>query len=116
MPEEIELTKFHEDFHRFLTPKLQTFTWLRQARTVLKTNGYLKSYLLRYVEEALAETFAQVRANNWRRIFEGVKFPIGDEGYVKVSKMGIEAAGILLGPVNVSGMWFNVYFTYSKDW
>ena len=116
LPEEIELTKFHEDFHSFLSPKLQTFTWLRQARAVLKTNSYLKSHLLRYIEEMLAETFAQVRANNWRRIFEGVKFPVGEEGYVTVAKMGVEATGILLGPINVSGMVFNVYFTYSKDW
>lgn len=115
-PKDIELVKFHEDFHSFLTPKLQTFTWLRQARAVLKTNSYLKSYLLRYVEEMLAQTFARVRTNNWRRIFEGVKFPVGDEGYVTVAKMGVEATGILLGPVNVSGMIFNVYFTYEEGW
>lgn len=64
----------------------------------------------------LAQTFARVRTNNWRRIFEGVKFPVGDEGYVTVAKMGVEATGILLGPVNVSGMIFNVYFTYEEGW
>lgn len=115
-PKSIELAKFHEEFHRLLTPKLQTFTWLRQARAVLKTNSYLKSYLLRYIEEALAQTVAQVRSGNWRMIFEGIKLPLGNEGYVTVAKIGVEATGILLGPINVGGMIFRVYYSYNPEW
>ena len=116
VPKSIETAKFHEEVHRLLTPKLQAFKWLRQARTVLKINGYLKSYLLRYIEEALAQTVAQVRGNGWKTFFEGIKFPVGNEGYVTVAKMGVEAKGILLGPINVGGMICRVYFSDSEDW
>lgn len=102
----------HEKVHRFFTAKLQMFPKLRQFRAVLKTNSYLKSYILRYLEEALAETIAQVRVNGWENLIVGLKFPL-KEGYVTVAKMGTEALGILLGPINVSGMVFNVYYAYS---
>lgn len=119
---DIELAKFHEEFHQLLTPKLQTFKWLRKGRAVLKTNSYLKSYLLRYLEEALAEATAQVRIKgfNWKNIWEGIKFPVGKEmgeaGYVTLAKMGTEANGVLLGPINVNGMIFNAYYSFSEDW
>jgi hypothetical protein len=114
-PRDLELVRLHEEFHRFLTPKLQTFTMLRQTRAILKTNSYLKSYLLRYIEEAIAESSAHVRLNgfSWQNLLEGYKFPVGEEGYVTVAKMGVEVKGILLGPINVSGMVFNVYFAYN---
>jgi hypothetical protein len=35
-------------------------------------------------------------------------------GYVSIAKMGVEAMGILLGPINLSGMTFNVYFSFTK--
>lgn len=116
LPKDVEIAKFHEKFHSLLAPKLQAFPWLRQARTVLKTNSYLKSYLLRYLEEAMAETIAQVRGSGWQFFFEGIKFPIGNEGYVTIAKMGVEAQGILLGPINAGGMIFRVYYSYSEDW
>lgn len=115
---DIELTKFHEEFHRLLAPKFQLFPRIRQIRAILKTNSYLKSYILRYVEEALAETTAQIRAKGfkWQEIWEGIKFPIGDEAYVTIAKMNVEAKGILLGPVNVGGMIYRVYLSYTEDW
>jgi hypothetical protein len=117
-PTELEIAKFHEMFHSSLTPKLQMFRSLRQIRAVLKTNSYLKSYLLRYLEESLAQTIGLFRAKgiNIGNLVEGFKFPVGEEGYVTVVKMGVEATGILLGPINVSGMTFNVYFSFTKDW
>ena len=115
---DIEIAKFHEEFHRFLSPKLQIFRQLRQIRAVIRMNSYLKSYLLRYLEEALAETTAQIRVRGfkWKNILEGVKFPVGEESYVTISKMGIEAEGVLLGPVNVGGMIFNAYFSDNEEW
>ncbi len=117
-PTELEIAKFHEMFHSSLTPKLQMFKSLRQIRAVLNTNSYLKSYLLRYLEESLAQTIGLFRAKgiNVGNLVEGFKFPVGQEGYVTVVKMGVEATGILLGPINVSGMTFNVYFSFTKDW
>lgn len=94
--------------HSFLTPKLQV---LRNLRIVLSMNGYSKSFLLRYLEEALAETIAQVTIKGFREVFKGIAFPV-KEGYVTIVEMGSEAKGILLGPVVVSGMAMNVYYSY----
>jgi hypothetical protein len=116
---DVNATKIHELVHRFLIPKLQTFPKLRQFSAVLKNQGYLRSYTLRYLEEALAETVAQLTVNgfNWRNFIVGVKFPVGVAGescYVTNAAMATEAAGILLGPINVSGIVFNVYYERSR--
>lgn len=50
---EVEVAAYHEAVHRFLTPKLQIF---REFRVYVEQSGYSKSYVLRYLEEALAET------------------------------------------------------------
>jgi hypothetical protein len=107
---EIEMAYFHETIHRLLTPRLQVFKSMRQSLAILKRNSYLQSYILRYLEEALAETFAQVKGNGWHSFFKGISFPFGENGYVTLASMGNEAKGILLGPISVGGMIFNVYF------
>lgn len=112
--EDIKVAFFHERVHRFLVPRLQVFKFLRQTLAILKNNSYLKSYILRYLEEALAETVGQVKGNGWRNFFVGVRFPT-NKGYVTFTKMGVEATGIFLGPINVGGMTYNVYFSYTKD-
>ena len=108
---DITVAFFHERVHRFLVPRLQLFTYLRQTLTILKRNSYLQSYILRYLEEALAETVGQVKGNGWRNFFVGIKFPT-NKGYVELSKVGIEAGGIFLGPINFGGMNYNVYFYF----
>ena len=115
---EIELTFFHEQIHRILTPKLQGFRWLRQTFIILKKNSYLQSFILRYLEEALAETVSQVRGNGWRKFFLGVKFPLGVPGieaYVSIEKIGMEALGILMGPITVGGMTYYVRVVFDED-
>ena len=104
-----DLVRLHERVHQVLTPKLN---FLRRIRVQMSINGYKKSYLLRYLEEALAETIAQVGVNGFRNVFEGVSFPVAN-GYVSIAQMAGEAAGMLLGPINVSGMAFRVYFRQS---
>jgi hypothetical protein len=99
-------TILHEKVHAFLTPK---FYPLRNFRITINWNGYAKSYLLTYLEEALAETIAQVGTHGVRNAVVGVKFPIR-EGYVTLAQMGVEAAGIMLGPVNINGMVWLVYY------
>lgn len=116
---DVNAVKVHELVHRFLTPKLQILPKIRQFRAVLKNQGYLRSNLLRYLEEALAETVAQLTVNglNWRNFIAGVKFPVGEAGeacYVTNPAMIMEAKGILLGPINVGGIIFNVYYEHSK--
>ena len=103
------LARVHEKVHAFLTPKLQV---MREVRVVLNSNGYLKSYLLRYIEEALAETVAQVTVKGWREAMVGVAFPVKN-GYVTVAGMKSEVAGIMLGPVNVAGMVYKAVFNYT---
>lgn len=99
------IVRLHERVHQLLTPKLQ---FLREVRVVLSQNGYFKSYILRYLEEALAETVAQVGVNGFRSAVQGITFPVKN-GYVTLVGMRAEAAGILLGPINVGGMVFRVY-------
>jgi hypothetical protein len=98
---EAEVAKIHEAVHRFLTPKLQLLPKLRQFRAVLRQNGYLRSYILRYLEEALAETIAQLKVNgiNWRNLLSGIKFPLKEAPggpYVSIQKIGVEAKGFCL--------------------
>ena len=46
---------FHERVHQFLSPK---FYLLREPLAYFRNSGYEKSYILRYIEEAFAETIA----------------------------------------------------------
>lgn len=101
-------TILHERVHSFLTPKLYP---LRNLRITLNWNGYAKSYLLRYLEEAIAETVAQVGTYGFKNVVVGIKFPVKEQ-YVTLAAMGLEVKGIFLGPVNVSGMSYKAYLTF----
>jgi hypothetical protein len=71
--------------------------------------GYNRSYLLRYLEEALAQANALLRAKGLAGGVEAMRFPVKN-GYVTVAKMRQEVAGLLLGPINVGGTMYNAYF------
>jgi hypothetical protein len=97
----------HEQVHQMLTPKLY---FLREVRVTMAMEGYNRSYLLRYLEEALAQTYALVHSRGPGFAIEGIRFPVRN-GYVTVAKMGQEAAGVLLGPINLGGTFsYLVYF------
>ena len=102
-------TILHERVHSFLTPKLYP---LRNLRVVMTINGYNKSFLLNYLEEALAETVAQVGTYGLKNALVGIKFPIR-ENYVTLTQMGTEAAGIFIGPVNAGGIYYRVYLNFA---
>lgn len=104
-----QLAKAHESVHQFLTPKLNI---LRGLRGFTRAQGYNRSYILRYLEEMFAETFAQfkVKGINRANFVEGFNFPVTN-GYVTVTKLKAEAGGLLLGPINVGGQIFNVWFS-----
>lgn len=81
------LVRFHEMVHSFLSPKLRG---LRDLRADFGTFGYQKSQLLRYIEEALAETYAQLRVNGIKGLPAGIRFPI-KYGYVTLTGVLSEA-------------------------
>jgi hypothetical protein len=99
----------HEKVHAILTPK---FYGLRNVRVTLRMEGYNRSYLLRYFEEAIAESNALLRTKGLGSVLESISFPVKN-GYVTVAKMGQEVYGILLGPVNVGGTFYRVFFHHT---
>jgi hypothetical protein len=101
-------TLFHELVHSFLTPKLYP---LRELRVQIAIQGYERSVILRYLEEALAETYALLRTKgfNMNAMIEGITFPVGPAYDITLAKAAEEVAGVLLGPVNVGGMVWNVW-------
>ena len=108
----------HERIHQILTPKLYI---LRNFRVQSRTNSYFRSSLSRYLEEALAETFAQVKVNGASNLLEGLRFPV-TEGYVTLTKGGgfsasmggrgvLTEGGSLIGIATAAGATFQIWFT-----
>ncbi|EPG2867980.1 hypothetical protein QEG60_004415 [Pluralibacter gergoviae] len=100
---------YHERVHQFVAPK---FYLLRELRSYVRTSAYYKSFILRYLEEAFAETIGQLRANgmSYKYIVRGFKFPIADNYEITFTALRHEMAGILLGPVVVGGITYNVFY------
>lgn len=112
--EEMLVTLYHEQVHQFIAPKFYLF---RELRAFMRQSGYLRSYLLRYLEEALAETIGQMRARGMSTeyLIQGLKFPIVNTEYqITYSLLRSEAGGILLGPVVVGGIVYNVFYGLIK--
>jgi hypothetical protein len=111
------LVILHERVHQFLAPKLYL---LRENRVGSNAASYVRSSLWRYIEEALAETIAQVGVNGFRQSLTGIRFPVSN-GYVYLAKSGgysaafagaglvPEAAGLLYTGV-VAGLAVEVRF------
>jgi hypothetical protein len=119
------LAALHENVHRVLTPKLYV---LREFRIQNRTSSYTRSALSKYLEEALAETIAQVGVNGFREVFKGISFPVREK-YVTilrservVTPQGIEiilpiapeALGLLAGSILVGGIRFDIYTTNDR--
>ncbi len=104
------LVLYHEQVHQFLTPKLLAF---REYRIDLRATGYQKSELLRYLEEALAESYAQLRVNGVKGLPAGIRFPVASGAYnLTISGILKEAAiagGIYVGAITVGGIVMYVY-------
>ena len=71
---DVALTTAHESVHSFLSPR--ALDGLREIRADARMAAYKKSDLCRYLEEALAESYAQVKVNGLRGLPEGLAFPI----------------------------------------
>jgi len=85
---DVELARLHERMHQILTPK---FYLLRDVRVTWKLGAYIGSSLLRYLEETLAETRAQIKHYgwSWENAWTGIKFPVV-EGYCYLFRAGSE--------------------------
>lgn len=74
----------HEKVHQFLVPKMYI---LREYRAGNRAGCYVRSSLWRYIEEALAETIAQLGVVGFRKMFVGMRFPVKN-GYVFLKRGG----------------------------
>jgi len=105
---EQDLARFHEQVHSFLSPKL---TPLRNLRADFGWWGYNRIHLLKYLEEALAESYAQLRVVGLRGLPDGIAFPI-TRGYVTIGRLATEAA---IGTVVVGGVTYYVSVAITEE-
>jgi hypothetical protein len=101
---EQQLARLHELAHGFLRPR---FRPLRTFRARLAASAYWRSALMQYLEEALVETFAQLRVNGLAGLIAGIRFPIAN-GYMALETLACEGAE--LGTIVVGGQRFSVQF------
>lgn len=101
---EQRITLYHEWVHSVLSPR---FGPLRQMRAQLRASAYTRSYLFMYIEEAMAESYAQLRVYGLQNILVGIRFPI-QGGYITISQIASE--GIAIGNITIGGLRFTVYF------
>lgn len=93
---EVQLARVHELVHSFLSPRLGIF---RTFRARLAMSGYMRSAILQYLEEALAESVAQFAAYGVVGLIRGIRFPIAN-GYITLQQLvseGAEIGTILVG-------------------
>jgi len=102
-------TIYHEKVHQFVAPK---FYLLRELRAFINISAYQKSFILRYLEEFLAETIAllRVRGLSKKYLLEGLMFPLKNEYQITFAALRHEAAGIFMGPIIIGGLTYNVFY------
>ena len=105
-----EVARIHELGHSLLAPR---FRPLRTFRARVAMSGYVRSALLKYLEEALVETVAQLRVNGVSAFVDGITFPVR-HGYMKFKTIPIGTAaaseGANIGTIAVGGQRFSVLF------
>lgn len=99
---EVQLVRVHELVHSFLSPRLGI---LRTFRARLAMSAYMRSAILRYLEEALAESVAQLAAYGVVGLIRGIRFPIAN-GYITLQQLVSEGAEI--GTIVVGTQRFSV--------
>lgn len=102
---EQRLTLFHELVHRYFSPRVGPFLKLRAE---INMAAYSRSALLRYLEETLAEGYAQLRVYGLTSALQAIRFPL-QGGYVTVSQLGAE--GRAIGTITLGGMLLHVSIT-----
>lgn len=99
---EQRLTLLHELVHRYFSPRTGP---LRKLRAEVRMSMYSRSALLRYLEEALAEGYAQLRIHGLQKALGAYRFPL-DFGYVTVAQM--QAEGAAIGTITLGGILYYV--------
>lgn len=99
---EQRVTLFHELVHRYFSPRIGPF---RRLRAEINMSAYSRSALLRYLEEALAEGYGQLRVHGLGKALGAIKFPL-QGGYVTVSQLATE--GLAIGTITLGGTLFHV--------
>lgn len=94
---EQRITLLHELVHRFFSPRVGPF---RQIRAQASMSAYMRSSLLRYLEETLAEGYAQLRVHGLVKALQAYRFPLNG-GYVTVSQLAAE--GQAIGTITLGG-------------
>jgi len=105
---DVALAQAHEAVHSFLSPK--AINGLRDFRADLGMTAYQRSALCRYLEETLAESYAQAKVNGLTALPRGLTFPIR-EGYVTIGRVGGEAA---IGTIVYGGILYGVYVSVNR--
>lgn len=106
---EQRVTLYHELVHSWLSPKFRLF---RHLRASVRASAYVRSALLRYLEEALAEGFGQLKVNGFAAATKAITFPLGKNGingYVTISQLAAE--GHAIGSIILGGYMFRVFIT-----
>lgn len=78
---------------------------LRQLRAEMSISAYSRSALLRYLEEAMAEGYAQLRVHGLAQALGAYRFPL-QGGYMTVSQIASE--GRAIGTIVLGGALFHV--------
>lgn len=99
---EQRVTLCHELVHRFFSPRTGP---LLKLRAEVRMSAYSRSALLRYLEEALAEGYGQLRVHGLEKALGAYRFPI-NLGYVTVAQMAAE--GQAIGTITLGGVLFYV--------
>jgi hypothetical protein len=110
---EVVKTFRHERVHQRLT---QAFSLLGRPALYLKMGAYKRSLILRYIEEAAAETYALLKVGGAKPgEIAGYRFPLNGNHGVTLSQMRGEARGVLLGPVTVGSATYHASFGIMHD-
>lgn len=99
---EQRLTLMHELVHRYFSPRTGP---LRKLRAEANLSLYTRSAWLRYLEEALAEGYGQLKVHGVMHAIRALRFPLR-EGYVTISQLGAE--GQAIGAITVGGVLLHV--------
>jgi len=102
----------HEVVHLWLN---RAFSALGRPAIYARMGAYKRSYILRYLEEAMAEARSQRLVPRIEGEVPAYKFPLNPTYDITRRKMGAEAKGVLLGPVTVSGATWQAWYGLASD-
>lgn len=102
---EQRITLYHELVHRYFSPRTGPF---RKFRAEARMGGYSRVALLRYLEEVLAEGYAQLKVNGFQAALKARSFPI-ERNYITVAEAKLE--GSMVGSITLAGAHYYVMIT-----